>query len=176
MNLRLCVWGRGGGAPYIFNICTRRKWVFCFTLRKIFPQEKSPVPIGKQAEGAPELSGHMKTKWKSTAAAGNLNQPSTDVLCNFVLSGTVVEDAMLVGAMVTYFCQESVPPMTARQGLVAAALLRERECFHHLVPPLTVPAKLLTALTPAKSKNFRENYWNTSVPKYDRDGSYCSSF
>jgi hypothetical protein len=86
-----------------------------------------------------------------------------------------MEDAMLVGEMVIYFCPESVPPMTARQGLVAAALLWERECFQHLVPLLTIPAKLHTALTPAKSKNVRENYWNTSLSKYDCDESFCSS-
>jgi hypothetical protein len=65
------------------------------------------------------------------------------------------EDATPVGAMVTYFCRESVPPMMARQGWVAAALLRERECFQHPVPPSTVPAKLHTALTPAKSKKYQ---------------------
>jgi hypothetical protein len=84
---------------------------------KLHIQEKGPVPIGRETgrKGVPEPSGRMKTKGQNPAVSPYQLMPGTDVFCNCVLSATV-EVATHVGAMVTYFCQESVHQMTAQQG------------------------------------------------------------
>jgi hypothetical protein len=92
---------------------------------------------------------------------------STDVFCNCVLSATV-EVATRVGAMVTYFCQELVHQMTAQQGWVVVALLQDRASSQRPALLLTAPARLHTALTPAKSEHVSKLQEHLST-KYDYD-------
>jgi len=64
-------WGSGGIAPHIHDLGTKWRWVVSFTIRKLYPQGKSPwYPLDRKLCGPQNQSGHSCQERKSQPLLG----------------------------------------------------------------------------------------------------------
>jgi hypothetical protein len=88
------VWGSRGIAPCIFDLGTRWRWVFRFTLRPLYSQGKSYwYPLGRRLGGPQSRSGHGgERKISSTAGTRTPNHSvRSPALYRWVIPDPVLE-------------------------------------------------------------------------------------